>query len=465
MTMFDDWSPMKKLILEQGGLAQGPETEIKLVSGSGPLSLPNAAKASIKSLTRTEGCTISGGTPTPSSPKYIWCNGGQLIMVDREIYPTGSFDPLYRRLIGLKFNSETYYRINNFFLQGNDTVSFSASFNVSCNVFGCNKAEQGNVNYALYVSAVENDKKMYYNGGKYDSYIPYESFGTRYNITVSPTGIIGLPVSSTWEEKTFMCGNSMTIGAGGNDTSDKLNGNIYGSFVVKGRFNGIPVERTSDGVLGYYDTYSKTFYAPTGEAPESLGYDGSHYEFTILNSQLQETLTISSDGNPDQTVTVETLLGAAQYSYVDKHEIISGTITRNSRCRVFNGTEDWSIATSGGSQIGYALILDDAPTGTGRKQTICTHYGYASSGFDSNIIYLGSALRLTVTDTHETLEGFKKFLADQYAYGTPVMIVHPIKETEEKTAPQRVKTYAGNNTVTSSRHAVQMSAKYKKVIS
>ena len=48
---------------------------------------------------------------------------------------------------------------------------------------------------------------------------------------------------------------------------EQAEGSLYGSIEVVGRAKFVPSERLSDGVLGYYDAYSETFYTPTGTPP------------------------------------------------------------------------------------------------------------------------------------------------------------------------------------------------------
>jgi hypothetical protein len=116
---------------------------------------------------------------------------------------------------------------------------------------------------------------MRYNGGTYKSRWTSSDFGTRFDIVVTPTGTSGMPTGQddTWTESSFTSVAEMCIGSTSETaTSSKFKGTMYGNFVVDGRFLGIPVERISDGVIGYYDVYTNQFYEPVGDNPTILGY-------------------------------------------------------------------------------------------------------------------------------------------------------------------------------------------------
>lgn len=179
----------------------------------------------------------------------------------------------YKRVKGFEFAGNTYYKITGFKLTGADTVRISFSVDKACNVFGCYTTNDATDNYSLYMSTASNAKYLRYDGTTYNSYVASVSFGTRYDAVITPTGTTGMPVDSVITPATFTASADLCVGVTSpGATSSKLDGNIWGDFVVDGRLKLIPCERVSDGVLGYYDTHSKTFYEPIGSAPASLGY-------------------------------------------------------------------------------------------------------------------------------------------------------------------------------------------------
>ncbi len=184
-----------------------------------------------------------------------------------------SFPAEYKKVIGFRFDAKTYYEITGFLLRGSDTVRLSFSFTKACNVFGCYTDASAQTNYSLYVSTTTSAKYLRYNGGTYRSGFSSEDIGERFDVTITPTGSHGMRYDDTWDEQSFESVSDMLIGSTSvGASSSKFDGDMFGNVVVYGRLNCVPCERVSDGVLGYYDTVSGTFYEPVGDAPTSLGY-------------------------------------------------------------------------------------------------------------------------------------------------------------------------------------------------
>lgn len=186
----------------------------------------------------------------------------------------GELPSAYRRVAGFKFSASTYYRIAGFKLRGSDTVRISFSVDKACNVFGCYTTNDATDNYSLYASTASGAKYLRYDGAVYNSQVPSSRLGERLDVVITPTGTTGLPNDSEMTPVTFTASADLCVGVTSpGATSSKLDGNIWGNFVVDGRLKLIPCERVSDGTLGYYDTHRKTFYEPVGSAPTSLGYE------------------------------------------------------------------------------------------------------------------------------------------------------------------------------------------------
>lgn len=191
---------------------------------------------------------------------------------DRLVY--SAVPSAYRKLTGIVFSAATYYNFADFHLRGSDTVRLSLSVDKACNVFGCYTSASAQDNYSLYASSASSAKYLRYNGGTYGSRWPTSEWGVRYDIVITPTGSSGIPGGDdTWTEVSFTSSPSLLIGATSTSAStSKLDGTIYGEFKVDGRLLAIPVERVSDGAVGYYEAYSNQFYAPIGSNPTKLGY-------------------------------------------------------------------------------------------------------------------------------------------------------------------------------------------------
>ena len=179
----------------------------------------------------------------------------------------------YKKLIGLTFNSATWYRLTGVHLNGSDTVRISFSAKKACNVFGSYTSSSAQTNYSLYVSTSSGSKYLRYNGDTYPSYLSSSNLNKRLDVVITPTGSHGLPQTESWEAKSFEGEADLCIGLTGPEvTSAKFSGNIYGDIIVDGRLKLIPCERLSDNELGYWEAYSGVFYEPIGSSPDSLGY-------------------------------------------------------------------------------------------------------------------------------------------------------------------------------------------------
>ena len=173
----------------------------------------------------------------------------------------------YKRVRSLTMNNDCYYEIEEFYLKGSDTLSFSCSITANCNVIGAYKS--GGPNYSLYAST-SNVSYLRFNNSNYNSMLEANK---RYDIKITPTGSLGMEYPSTWSEQEFTTANPMCIGttASAITTSAKMRGTFYGNIIVKDadglRFKGIPCVRESDDAVGYYDVISGTFYEPIGTTP------------------------------------------------------------------------------------------------------------------------------------------------------------------------------------------------------
>lgn len=287
------------------------------VTGVSPLALINALAKPIKKLVQYGKCT--------TIDDEIYCNNGKLVIVDDELPAE------YQRQIGFEFSASTYYRISDFHLRGTDTVRISFSVDKACNVFGCYTVTSAEDNYSLYASTSTGGKYLRYDGDTYSSYIPSSQVGERLDVVITSTGTTGMPTDSVITPVEFESVADLCIGTTSTSaSSSKLDGNIWGSFIVDGRLELIPCKRLSDNVLGYYNIDSDTFYEPVGSAPTSLGVDSSHMT-TLSVEGTSEVLTVG-----EQTASVENLLAVDDIK--DEQNIISGAVTRRCEAEISDGT-------------------------------------------------------------------------------------------------------------------------------
>ena len=466
------WTTSLRRLILLSAIASGGAFVWQTVTGVSPLSLANAIAHSIESLTQYGKCA-QASTPTPSSPVDIKCNNGALKMVDDEL-PSG-----YKRLLGLTFNNNVYYPITGFKMRGSDTLRFSFKCSMqtpACNVLGAYDGTSAQTNYSLYLGNSTSAKYLRYNGGTYRSDADSD---TQYDVVITPTGATGMKADSSWTAKTFESDGDLCIGTTSpTATSSKMVGDIIGNIVVDGRLKLIPSERVSDNVLGYYDTVGEAFYEPTGSGVVSMGYDGSHYELAVVGTP--EVLSVTATGKPTQTASVQTLYAVGDYA--DEQDIISGLVTRKCGVKVLDGTETW--AGTGGTPTSvlvncYTMVEKLGDGSMTPRLVYCTHYKGSATLPSANdregFALLGNAssstqgyeegyyLGIGATTTYPNIEDFKSFLAEQYAAGTPVIVIYPLaRETAEAVAAQHLKTVAGDNTVsvTSEVDPVTLSVKY-----
>lgn len=152
-----------------------------------------------------------------------------------------------------------------------------------------------------------------------------------------------------------------------------------------------------------------------------------------------EVLTIASETT--QTANAANLFGVSDYQ--DEHEIVGGHITKRLGIMTFDGTETWTTDTYGGYR---RMVCQEVLNASGDTLSVtCSHY--ASRSVDArqqpNSIFMASSGKIVIyvdtTQNINTVDEFNAFLAQQYANGTPVIIVYPLAEpTTESATPQHI---------------------------
>lgn len=156
-------------------------------------------------------------------------------------------------------------------------------------------------------------------------------------------------------------------------------------------------------------------------------------------------------------VNPETLQDARNYTatcqdllYVnntrDTQEIITGVTTRNCGILVLDGTESWAAHPT---LTGWFYLANSAfPSLT--TPIICSHYPYSSNySYSGQFVccgtVTGTTARIIIADnvnfpTTSVVTAFKYWLTEQYAAGTPVIVVYPLETpTTETVSPQLMK--------------------------
>ena len=150
----------------------------------------------------------------------------------------------------------------------------------------------------------------------------------------------------------------------------------------------------------------------------------------------------------NNTATAENLLSVGTYK--DFQSVIDGGVTRNVGIKVLDGTEDWSLT-------GTSFRFDGNIKFVQPNTCLCTHFkGWLSSVSITDMPDLSiKAGHPTNTyrvyaryDKFTTVEQLKSWLAQQYANGTPVIVVYPLATpTTSTVTAQTLTTKKGTNTI------------------
>lgn len=169
----------------------------------------------------------------------------------------------------------------------------------------------------------------------------------------------------------------------------------------------------------------------------------------------------------NNTATAEMLLKVGDYQ--DVQSIIDGAVTRNVGMKVLDGTEAWSDGTS--PNVFLVFVSNKKP---GKFTSFCNYYTYSStsqSGLTHGTFGMpGSGLSMFFKDGRfSTASDFATWLADQYANGTPVIVLYPLATpTTESVAGQALQVTDGDNVLEitqASLNGLELEAEYQAAVS
>ena len=228
---------------------------------------------------------------------------------------------------------------------------------------------------------------------------------------------------------------------------------------------------TGDVKVLSYDRYAYTYTAeqtPIAQIPSQTG--GASVTFTTaqnakyiriqmtpdaVNTCQLELGSTATDYQPyynGGTATAEMLLKVGDYT--DVQEILSGKVKRNVGIKVLNGTENFETATATNC---YSLTTT-LGTGNFSDRTIyCTHFGNTPTqpavGDRQGLAFITNkgtdyTIAFGATTQFATQSLWKAWLAQQFANGTPVIVVYPLATTTTQTVTgQTLQVQAGDNTL------------------
>lgn len=395
-------------------------------------------------LTATAGVWNSGpvstkSLPNPDKPVDIWCNNGVLKARHQSGLPLG-----YTLLDSVVFDSTQV--IDTGFIPDNNSRIESKLYKTGadCWLYGAGPTSPC---VTLYHSSTGTSR--WGNQSRLN-------FGfvadTEYTLVQDKNGLNINGVDNPWTSGTagdFTCDRSLTIGNCNGATGTRyFAGNLYYMKIYDNDVlvrNFVPCQNASN-VVGLYDTVNGVFYTDTGLVAGTAVSD----PVEIYTDGTVETIT-DALGN---TATAEILLNAN--TYTDEQEIISGQVTKNLDVKVFNGTENWTPITNNHGFY-YGVPNDDAcrvGVPLQSQQMYCTHFNFTvwpdnsipmavnSIGYNissSTQLTNGNITIRPDTSVYDTVEKWKAFLAEQYANGTPVIVVRIANQATESVAGQVLK--------------------------
>ena len=385
--------------------------------------------------TATSGTFAAGGeaVPTPDIPMDIVSNNGVLKAKHQSGLPLS-----YTLLDSVVFDSTQV--IDTGFTPDKDSRIESKCYRTGddCWFYG---ASPSNPRVTLYHSRT---------GTCRWGYQSWSSVGfladTEYTIIEDKNGLNINGVDNPWtsgDADDFTCDRSLTIGnCNGATGTSYFAGNLYYMKIYDNNVlvrDFVPCQNASN-VVGLYDKVNGIFYTDTGLVAGNLVSD----PVEIYTDGTVETIALNGG-----TATAEMLLKVGNYQ--DVQSILDGEVTRQIGIKVLDGTEDWTKS----GNLFYADIASDALQDT--HGCYCTHFqGIATNGSANyqNEIKVGTNSTANirwervqvypVVDTFADATAFKTWLADQYAAGTPVIIIYPLATATTESVTGQTLTASGN---------------------
>ena len=252
-----------------------------------------------------------------------------------------------------------------------------------------------------------------------------------------------------------------------------------GNFLVMSAWDsehnwlGTVASNTTSGAAGTSITI--TGIAPTNTAYLSVSVAIDFRDINTLQLEKGSAATEYAPYYDGGTATAEMLLKVGDYQ--DVQSIIDGVVTRNVGVKVLDGTESFGGGQASGVQCvqitkaALGISSDTLPADS--LDLICTHYK-AVNGSDwaqskPNTIKVGSGYLFFNTQYVRDSSSFEAYLADQYAAGTPVIVIYPLATpTTETVTGQTLQVTDGDNVLEitqASLNNLELEAQYQAAVS
>lgn len=458
-----------------------------VVHGTSPLSLPKAVAGSLSYV------KAFGGTEQRNIPnnyierQFIYMMDGSYLLTD--IVPT------YDGRIEMDFQTTTLPSESAYFVGGR-TQTYGGLFFAKIGSGVCIVDAFGTLSDDRYTSSVSLSNNTRYKFTFNNKVVTLESGGTTL-------------FTNTFTDEDANGADLVINGLNSNGTVSGAQTGIY-LYSFKA-WNGqgeliadyIPaMQKGTVPVVGFYDTVSKTFKTatagtfaaggetvPSPDTPIDIVCNNGVLKWDSVNQEAYTDGTVETITDTlNNIATAEMLLKVGNYQ--DEQEILSGAVTRNCGVLVLDGTEEiWGTASQTSDTVSVlsncytvAIPLGDGPID--KRRVYCTHLNSSDTLPDASArqgyALLGNAgsatpapltnkyaVGLGLTTSFPTIASLKQWLAQQYAAGTPVIVIYPLATpTTETVTGQTLQVQAGDNTLEitqASMTGLELEAKYQKV--
>lgn len=490
-----------------------------------PLSLPDAIANSL-SYVKAFGGTEQNGTPTPDTPVDIVSNNGVLkytpnlldmsaenIVLGKYINNSGAVLDSGPNFYNSKYipvvASGTYTWSTSSSISYFSVMEYGSDYAFKKRTLFSNAGTSGSITlrsdtaFVLVGSNMDStdvtlDKIaavdwQFEKGSSATAYKPYSSTGIYTDGTVETINVHGKNLFDQSTATRYRTSWSNSGGGAWQATSSSSEAVTYGSYVKPNTTYTLSKKGGSRLIITGYRTKTEPSSSATPadyqiQTSTTEVVDGS-YTFTTpadctwilfglrqnnttyifpYDIQLEQGSTATEyvpyyDGG---TATAEMLLKVGDYQ--DEQEILSGAITRNVGIVILDGTENWSLGT--------VFSVDNvAQKAVFPSTSMSTHFvgnenSISPNMFRNNSFKVGASgyrnrIYIKATQYADETE-LKAFLAQQYANGTPVIIVYPLATpTTESVAGQALQVTDGDNTLEitqASLTGLELEAEYEK---
>lgn len=247
---------------------------------------------------------------------------------------------------------------------------------------------------------------------------------------------------------------------------------------IGGFTNDVPLESDSSIVCDFliYNGSTSSVSPKTFTTPENCYYvccglaNSSGGEVTDIQLEQGSTATTYAPYYNGGTATTEMLLKVGDYQ--DVQSIIDGVVTRKVGVKVLDGTETGWTKLSGANYVSLPkTAISNMARGTDATclSNSFAQVAHSSISLSEEWFSVGASYVNFKKAGDPTTAQFKQWLADQYAAGTPVIVIYPLATpTTESVAGQTLQVTDGDNTLEitqASLDGLELEAQYQAAVS